>query len=125
MSVLCLRDSVSAYDLIRFLCSFLLFSPIYLTLPCLFYWLVFNTMLMPSRRRSVAGCVSDSVEGNTTTVPYLYLRDVEVGRQVGTRLVGYIYSQETVHLGYLSCKFDARLQVPTVHCTHTLLTPEA
>lgn len=25
-------------------------------------------MLMPSRRRSVAGCVSDSVEGNTTTV---------------------------------------------------------
>lgn len=43
-------------------------------------------MLMPSRRRSVAGCVSDSVEGNTTTVrsvpTYLYLRDVEVA-QVG------------------------------------------
>lgn len=49
------------------------------TVPYLFSWLVFNTMLMPSRRRSVAGCVSDSVEGNTTTVPtYLYLRDVEV-----------------------------------------------
>lgn len=76
-------------------------------------------MLMPSRRRSVAGCVSDSVEGNTTTVPtYLYLRDVEVGKYI-RYLVGYIYSQETVHLGYLSCKFDARLQVlvPTVHCT--------
>lgn len=56
---------------------FFLFPPS--TLPYLFSWLVFNTMLMPSRRRSVAGCVSDSVEGNTTSVPtYLYLMDVEV-----------------------------------------------
>lgn len=55
------------------------FFPHLPTLPYSFSWLVFNTMLMPSRRRSVAGCVSDSVEGNTTTVPtYLYLRDVEV-----------------------------------------------
>lgn len=65
MSVLCLRDSVSAYDLIRFL----FFSSFFAStiLPYLIYspgWFSIHTMLMPSRRRSVAGCVSDSVEGN-------------------------------------------------------------